>query len=117
MTTHDGELAREAENEVRPAVNRFAQSEIEFKEMTVRRDACPITLTPYGFKLLKLFTQNVLGVLTREALPNKVWGYNSYPTPLTVDNQILKLRQKLEPGLARPRHRVTICGAEYKFVP
>jgi DNA-binding response OmpR family regulator len=100
-----------------PTVYRFADCEIDFEKMTVRRHGGPIILTAHEFKLLKFFTENSERVLTREALLNEVWGYNSYPTTRTVDNQILKLRQKLEPDPARPKHLLTIYGAGYKFVP
>src|SRR6202167_5281517 len=100
-----------------PTVYRFADCEIDFEKMTVRRNGSPIILTAHEFKLLKFFTENSDRVLTREALLNEVWGYNSYPTTRTVDNQILKLRQKLEPDPARPKHLLTIYGAGYKFVP
>jgi len=100
-----------------PTVCRFADCEVDFEKMTVRRNGSPIVLTAHEFKLLKFFTDNQERVLTREALLNEVWGYNSYPTTRTVDNQILKLRQKLEPDPARPKHLLTIYGAGYKFVP
>ena len=100
-----------------PTICRFADCEVDFEKMTVRRNGRPIILTAHEFKLLKFFTENPERVLTREALLNEVWGYNSYPTTRTVDNQILKLRQKLEPDPARPKHLLTIYGAGYKFVP
>jgi len=100
-----------------PTVYRFADCEIDFEKMAVRRDGRPVILTAHEIKLLKFFTKNSERVLTREALLNEVWGYNAYPTTRTVDNQILKLRQKLEPDPARPRHLLTIYGAGYKFVP
>src|ERR1700721_968474 len=100
-----------------PTLCRFADCEVDFEKMTVRRNGRPIVLTAHEFKLLKFFTENAERVLTREALLNEVWGYNSYPTTRTVDNQILKLRQKLEPDPARPKHLLTIYGAGYKFVP
>ena len=96
---------------------RFADCEIDFKKMTARRGGASVILTAHEFKLLKFFTQNAERVLTRELLLNEVWGYNSFPTTRTVDNQILKLRQKLEPDPANPRHLLTIYGAGYKFVP
>jgi DNA-binding response OmpR family regulator len=99
------------------AVYRFANCEIDFKKMTVLRDGKAVVLTAHEFKLLKFFTENVERVLTREVLLNEVWGYNFFPTTRTVDNQILKLRQKLEPDPATPRHLLTIYGAGYKFVP
>jgi DNA-binding response OmpR family regulator len=99
------------------AICRIAECEIDFKKMTVRRAGSPVTLTAHEFKLLKFFTENPERVLTREVLLNEVWGYNSYPTTRTVDNQILKLRQKLEVDPANPKHLLTIYGAGYKFVP
>ena len=98
-------------------VFRFGDCEIDFKSMSARRSGVPVILTAHEFKLLRFFTDNLDRVLTRELLLNEVWGYNSYPTTRTVDNQILKLRQKLEPDPANPKHLLTIYGAGYKFVP
>jgi len=100
-----------------PAVYRFADCEIDFKRMSAWRGGRAVVLTAHEFKLLKFLTENAEHVLTREVLLNEVWGYNFYPTTRTVDNQILKLRQKLEPDPANPRHLLTIYGAGYKFVP
>ncbi|MGA7110582.1 MAG: response regulator transcription factor [Terracidiphilus sp.] len=100
-----------------PATFRFADCEIDFKRMSAWRGGVPVVLTAHEFKLLKFFTDNAEHVLTREVLLNEVWGYNFYPTTRTVDNQILKLRQKLEPDPANPRHLLTIYGAGYRFVP
>lgn len=96
---------------------RFAECEVDFKKMTVVRQGIPLTLTSHEFRLLKFFTDNAERVLSRDELLNEVWGYNCYPTTRTVDNQILKLRQKLEPDPANPAHFLTIYGAGYKFVP
>lgn len=96
---------------------RFGDCEVDFAKMTIRRNGGPVVLTAHEFKLLKFFTENAERVLTREILLNEVWGYNSYPTTRTVDNQVLKLRQKLEPDPANPQHLLTIYGAGYKFVP
>jgi DNA-binding response OmpR family regulator len=96
---------------------RFGDCEIDFQKMTARRAGMAVTLTSHEFKLLRYFTENPERVLSRELLLNEVWGYNSYPTTRTVDNQILKLRQKLEPDPANPRHLLTMYGAGYKFIP
>jgi DNA-binding response OmpR family regulator len=98
-------------------IYRFADCEIDFKKMTARRSGNPVILTAHEFKLLKYFTDNAERVLTREVLLNEVWGYNAFPTTRTVDNQLLKLRQKLESDPADPKHLLTIYGAGYKFVP
>jgi len=100
-----------------PATFSFGGCEIDFAKMSARRAGKPITLTAHEFKLLKYFVENAERVLSREELLNEVWGYNSYPTTRTVDNQILKLRQKLEPDAADPHHLQTVYGAGYRFVP
>ncbi len=99
------------------AVYRFGECEIDFEKMTAKRAGVLVVLTSHEFKLLRFFTDNPERVLSRELLLNEVWGYNSYPTTRTVDNQILKLRQKLEPDPANPSHLLTLYGAGYKFVP
>jgi DNA-binding response OmpR family regulator len=99
------------------AVYRFGECEIDFEKMTAKRAGTPVVLTSHEFKLLRFFTDSPERVLSREVLLNEVWGYNSYPTTRTVDNQILKLRQKLEPDPTNPTHLLTIYGAGYKFVP
>ncbi|HKR28114.1 MAG TPA: response regulator transcription factor [Acidobacteriaceae bacterium] len=102
---------------VAQTVYRFGDCEVDFRKMTIRRGDRGVVLTAHEFKLLKFFTDNAERVLTRDVLLNEVWGYNFYPTTRTVDNQILKLRQKLEIDPANPKHFLTIYGAGYKFVP
>jgi DNA-binding response OmpR family regulator len=104
----------------RPAkqtVYRFGDCEVDFSKMTIQRSGNPVAITAHEFKLLKFFIENAERVLTRDVLLNEVWGYNFYPITRTVDNQILKLRQKLEPDPTNPKHLLTIYGAGYKFVP
>jgi DNA-binding response OmpR family regulator len=96
---------------------RFDECEVDFKKMTATRRGTAVVLTSHEFRLLKFFTDHAERVLSREELLNEVWGYNCYPTTRTVDNQILKLRQKLESDPANPTHFLTIYGAGYKFIP
>lgn len=95
----------------------FGECEINFLKMSATRAGQPVILTAHEFKLLKFFIEHAEQVLSREELLNEVWGYHSYPTTRTVDNQILKLRQKLEADPANPVHILTLYGAGYKFVP
>ena len=94
----------------------FGEVTVDFSKMEVARAGQAVFLTAHEFKLLKYFLDNADRVLTREELLNDVWGYNFFPSTRTVDNQILKLRQKLEADPANPKHFRTIHGAGYKFV-
>ena len=98
-------------------VTAFGDCEVDFSGMTLRRNGVAVSLTAHGFKLLRFFLERPERVISREELLNQVWGYNSYPTTRTVDNQILKLRQKLERDPSQPAHFVTVHGAGYKFSP
>jgi DNA-binding response OmpR family regulator len=95
----------------------FADIEIDFTSMEAKRAGSLVSMTAQEFKLLKFLAQSPEHVMSREELLNEVWGYQNYPSTRTVDNHILRLRQKLEPDPANPRFFVTVHGAGYKFVP
>ncbi len=90
---------------------------VDFAKMELTRKGQPIILTPQEFKVLKYFVGNPERVIARDELLNEVWGYNCYPSTRTVDNHIMKLRQKLEDDPLNPAHFKTVHGVGYKFVP
>jgi len=94
----------------------FGDARVDFTSMEASRSGKVLTLTAQEFKLLKFFafSQNV--VLSRDVLLNEVWGYQNYPSSRTVDNHILRLRQKFEPDPANPRYFLTVHGVGYKFI-
>lgn len=99
-------------------VASFGDVHINFTKMEVRRSSSgPIALTLQEFKTLTCFVSNPARVLSRNELLNEAWGYNSYPSTRTVDNHVLKLRQKLEKDPIRPVHFHTVRGVGYKFLP
>lgn len=89
---------------------------IDLKKMEVQRDGAVVVLTAQEFKTLRFMVQNADRVIGREELLNEVWGYQNYPSTRTVDNHILKLRQKLERDPGSPVHFRTVHGMGYKFV-
>lgn len=89
---------------------------IDFKKMEVQRDDKVVVLTAQEFKTLQFLVQNADRVISRDELLNEVWGYQNYPSTRTVDNHILKLRQKLERDPGSPVHFRTVHGMGYKFV-
>jgi DNA-binding response OmpR family regulator len=94
----------------------FGNITADFSGMEVFKNGSPVVLTAHEIKLLKYFVDHAERVITREELLNDVWGYTSYPTTRTVDNQIMKLRQKLEADPAKPLYFRTMHGIGYKFV-
>ena len=99
------------------SVFSFGDVTVNFSSMEALRKGKPVVLTTKEFKTLRYFIQNARRVISRDELLNEVWGYENYPCTRTVDNQILRLRQKLERDPSRPVHFRTIHGAGYKFFP
>jgi DNA-binding response OmpR family regulator len=95
----------------------FGDTKIDFTSMVVTRGGKSLAFTAQEFKLLKYFARCPARVISRQELLNEVWGYENYPTTRTVDNHILRIRQKLEPDPARPRYFLTMHGTGYKFAP
>jgi DNA-binding response OmpR family regulator len=95
----------------------FSDVRVSFSSMEATRKGQPVALTSLEFKTLQYLAQNAWRVISRDELLNEVWGYENYPCTRTVDNLILRLRQKLEKTPARPVHFQTVHGAGYKFLP
>ena len=85
--------------------------------MEIHRNGRPVTLTSKEFKLLAYLIKNPWRVISRDELLNEVWGYQNYPCTRTVDNHILRLRQKLETEPAHPKHFHTVHRTGYRFLP
>ncbi len=95
----------------------FNDVAVDFSKMELTRNGKLVPLTPQEFKILKFFAGNPERVISRDELLNQVWGYECYPSTRTVDNHIMKLRQKLEKDPMNPIHFKTVHGAGYKFIP
>lgn len=89
----------------------YANIKINLSERIAYLEESPIALKPKEFQLLVLFIQSQGRVFHRDELLNKIWGYQAFPITRTVDNHILRLRQKL-PTLHLETHR----GVGYRLV-
>src|SRR5688500_6214018 len=95
----------------------FGSIAVDFTRMVLTRDGAEVPTTPQEFKILRYFLRNAERVISRDELLNQVWGFNCYPSTRTVDNHLVKIRQKLEIDPENPRHFKTVHGVGYKFVP
>jgi DNA-binding response OmpR family regulator len=101
----------------REGVYVFGDVIVDFSRTEITRGGEKIIVTRKEFKTLEFLTKNAQRVISRDELLDKVWGYESYPCTRTVDNHMLKLRQKLESDPSHPTHFLTVHGMGYKFVP
>jgi DNA-binding response OmpR family regulator len=95
----------------------FADVIVNFFKTEITRGGEKIMVTPKEFKTLEFLTKNAQRAISRDELLEKVWGYENYPCTRTVDNHMLRLRQKLESDPSHPSHFLTVHGLGYKFVP
>lgn len=95
----------------------FSDVSVNIDSMEVRRAGKHVSLTAQEFRVLRYFIDRENRAISREELLNEVWGYQNYPSTRTVDNHILRLRQKLEIDPSSPRHFLTLHRAGYKFMP
>ena len=95
----------------------YADVMVDFSKTEITRGGEKIAVTPMEFKTLEFLAKNAERVISRDELLNEVWGYQNYPCTRTVDNHILRLRQKLESDPSHPSHLLTVHGMGYKFVP
>jgi DNA-binding response OmpR family regulator len=81
------------------------------REVSLEGKTISLTFTEYG--LLVFLAANSGRVFTREALLNKIWGYDYYGGDRTVDVHIRRLRSKIEWG----KHSFieTVRGVGYRF--
>jgi len=99
-----------------PEVYRFGDIEIDFTHFKVKRKDKELDLTSLEIEILKYLIAHREEVVTREALLDKIWGYERYPTTRTIDNHILKLRKKIEGDPSHPEYILSVYGEGYRFV-
>ena len=73
----------------------------------------PVSLTFKEFELLRFLMTNRGKVFTREALLNRVWGYEYFGGARTVDVHIRRLRSKIETGATV--YIETVRNVGYRF--
>jgi DNA-binding response OmpR family regulator len=98
-------------------VRTFGKVQVDLKARKVTRGGRLLDLTAREFDLLRHFILHPEMALTREQLMQAVWGIDYFGTARTVDNFIVRLRDKLEEDPARPRYLETVRGIGYRFTP
>ncbi len=90
--------------------------EINFTTYTAVRNKKSIEMTPKEYEILKFLWNHKNETVSRDQLLTSVWGYDEAISSRTVDNFIVKLRQKIEAHPATPKFIITIHGIGYKMV-
>jgi DNA-binding response OmpR family regulator len=89
---------------------------VDFGAYSAQRNDEDVQMTPKEFDVLKFLWQQRNKTVSRDQLLTTVWGYDDSISTRTVDNFILKLRQKIEADPAHPKYILTIHGLGYKLI-
>ena len=101
-------------NEFQDEMN-LGELNINFTRYEVSKNGNIIDLTLREFELLKFLASCSGQVFSREALLEKVWGYEYYGDMRTVDVTVRRLREKIENNAAEPEYILTKRGVGYYF--
>jgi len=98
-----------------PAEIAFGKVRIDGKALRGKRGKELFELTPRELKVLAVLFRERGNAVSRDALLNEVWGIEYYGTTRTLDQLIVKLRQKIEEIPGEPRHLLTVHTLGYRL--
>lgn len=75
----------------------------------------PFAVTAREIDLLRFFLRHAGEVVDRFTLLDEIWGVRYEGTTRTLDQHIVKLRQKIEDDPAEPKFIQTVYGVGYRF--
>jgi two-component system response regulator VicR len=88
---------------------------IDYGRFEIRRDGKIIELTRREFELVKFLANNQGQIFSREALLEKVWGFEFFGDVRTVDVTVRRIREKLERDPSSCEYILTKRGVGYYF--
>lgn len=89
---------------------------VNFSSYTAKKNKTDVPLSHKEFEVLHYLWNEKNKTVARESLLKNVWGQDVYITTRTIDNFILKLRQKIEADPNHPKIIITVHGVGYKLI-
>jgi DNA-binding response OmpR family regulator len=91
--------------------------QVDFEAYHASSSAGEVTLSHREFEVLRHLWERKKQTVSRDQLLTDVWGYDESISTRSIDNFILKLRQKIEKDPSHPQHILTVHGIGYKLLP
>lgn len=105
----------EVQTETSENFGKYGDITIDFDRYEVYKRGEAIYLTVREFELLKFLATQKNQIFSREALLEKVWGYEYFGDVRAVDVTIRRLREKVEDDPGKPHYIITKRGIGYYF--
>jgi two-component system alkaline phosphatase synthesis response regulator PhoP len=94
----------------------FGGNRVDFETYEARAwDGTHHVLTHKEAMILRVLADAAGGIVTREEILDRVWGYEVFPSTRTIDNFIVRLRKRFERNPEAPAHFHTVRGVGYRF--
>ncbi len=104
-------VMNEGEREV-----KIGRLEVNFNGYKATSKNKDVQMSHKEFEILHHLWKHRNTTVSRDDLLTEIWGYDENPATRTVDNFILKLRQKVEVDSNHPQIILTVHGIGYKLV-
>jgi two-component system phosphate regulon response regulator OmpR len=98
-------------------VHVFGDFRLDTAGGTLTRNGERVALTSGEYALLKVFAENPNRVLTRDALVERLAGFERSPFDRSIDVRVTRLRRKIEADPSAPLYIQTVWGEGYRFSP
>lgn len=102
-------------NEASPSV-LIGRLKIDFSTYSAFINDCPVKMSHTEVEILKYLWLRKNETVKREDILKQVYGIDGEITSRTIDNFIVRLRQKIEVDATSPRIILTVHGLGYKLV-
>lgn len=106
----------ENKKEKKDSTIKVGELVLDLEKYEVHIDGKVINLTLREFEVLKFLAQQPGQVVTREALLERVWGYEYYGDIRTVDVTVRRIRERIEKDTSNPQILITKRGVGY-YIP
>ena len=90
--------------------------QVDFKNYLAKIANREVKLSHREFEVMHFLWAHKNKVVSRDDLLKNIWGYDEFPTTRTIDNFILKLRQRVEVNPNEPKIILTVHGLGYKML-
>jgi DNA-binding response OmpR family regulator len=90
--------------------------EVNFSTYNAYNKNGEVQMSHKEYEILNLLWSNRNKTVSRDDILRIIWGFDESPTTRTIDNFIVKLRQKIERNPNRPKTILTVHGIGYKLI-
>jgi DNA-binding response OmpR family regulator len=94
----------------------IGQMKVDFDKYEAFLGQEKVKLSHREFEVLHFLYNHRQKIVSRDDLLKNIWGYDEFPTTRTIDNFILRIRQKVESNPNDPKIILTVHGMGYKML-